>query len=164
MNKKTIVGVMLILCASLVFSAGLKKGKASLGTKKTEDGHWNVALIKASLQEWNPGPFNLPDETLSNLSELAEKGDGKACWQLARYFYCNGQIDEYIDFIKKGCVLLDHDCLYEILDNRRNQIPCTDDEKLRYRAQLKQLAESESENAQTCWDILNINDRKRGNE
>ncbi len=106
MNKKTIVGVMLILCASLVFSAGLKKGKASPGTKKTEDGHWNVALIKASLQEWNPGPFNLPDETLSNLSELAEKGDGKACRQLARYFYCNGQIDEYIDFIKKGCVLL----------------------------------------------------------
>ena len=66
MNKKIVIGIMLVLCASPFFCAGLKKGK--IESKKPEGAHGTVALIKFSLQEWNPGPFNLPDERLRNLS------------------------------------------------------------------------------------------------
>lgn len=152
MNKKVAVGTMLVLCASPFFCAGLKKGK--IESKKPDGAHGTVALIKASLQEWNPGPFKLADKEIDKLLELAESGDGSACWQLACYYYCNGNIEEYINYVRKGSDLLDPDCLYEIIDNRKNQIPCTEDEKSFFMEKLRGLGETGNEDALTYWKLL----------
>ncbi|MBR6078643.1 MAG: hypothetical protein IKP60_00595 [Treponema sp.] len=159
MNKKVAVGTMLVLCASPFFCAGLKKGK--IESKKPEGAHGTVALIKASLQEWNPGPFKLADKEIDKLFELAESGDGNACWQLACYYYCNGEIEDYINYIRKGCDLIDLDCLYEIVDNSKNQIPCTEDERLFFMERIRLLGKNGNEDAMTYWNLLNVYEKYR---
>ena len=62
MNKKIVIGIMLVLSASPFFCAGLKKGKVEVNS-------------------------NDP----------------------------NGEIEDYINYIRKGCDLIDLDCLYEIV-------------------------------------------------
>lgn len=163
MNKKIVIGIMLVLSASPFFSAGLKKGKVELNSNKSEGAQrkGTVALIKFSMQEWNPGPFNLPDERLRNLSELVEKGDGNVCWQLACYYYCNGEIEDYINYIRKGCDLIDLDCLYEIVDNSKNQIPCTEDERLFFMERIRLLGKNGNEDAMTYWNLLNVYEKYR---
>lgn len=157
MRKATGVILMLfVTVCSTVFSDGLKRERVeSPAQNKLDTSHFVVALIKCSLQECKPAQFNLSEDKLRGLYDSSESGDGNACWQLTRYFYCNDQVDKYIYFIKKGCELNDPDCLYEIIDNCKNQIPCTRDEKDCFNNQLKLLGESGVEDAQRYWNLLN---------
>lgn len=162
MNKKIIIGITLALVANLVFAGGLKKGVSAGNTRKLEGTYGTLALNKASLQEYKPNPYKLSEEKIESLMNRLNEGDGNAGWQLAKYYYSNDQIDEYIEYIKKGCVLLDPDCLYEIIDNRKNQIPCTENERKFYMSQLEELGKSGNEDAQDYWNLLKVSEKYKG--
>lgn len=153
--KKLIICVLILqsIFLATVFAGELKSGSDN-SYKKPENAQGTIALVKVSLQEYKPKPYTLSEEKLKSLYELAEKNDGRACWDLAHYFYCNDQLDEYVHFIKKGCELLNIDCLYEIIDNHKNQIPCTNSEKEYFRNQLYALGKKGNKDARMYWNLL----------
>ena len=162
-----VIFVGMVLSIASLFSEEGRKRKLVVTTSsfkpaKPEGTYGTLALDKVSLQEYKPKPYKLSDEKIESLMNRLNEGDGNAGWQLAKYYYSNDQIDEYIEYIKKGCDLLDPDCLYEIIDNRKNQIPCTENERKCYMSQLEELGKNGNEDAQDYWNLLKVSEKYRG--